>query len=219
MSSSGSQYVIDEDFSRGLENWWVEGGEQVWIENARLMMRSDGPDVGHGMVCTAWCRIPHPPNFVLELDAHVVSSGSQSNNINLFFGYSDPSGRPLFDSRHERKHADYGQYHNLNGNIITFLNAQDAPRDPHSEQLLARIRIRHCPGFQLLAETHAYECRQGVTYKLRVEKREGHIAFSVDGRPLLEARDPQPLGGGLLGLRTFRTFLWWDNIKLRAIEL
>lgn len=220
MSEGTPNIVIHEEFSRGMENWWVEGGEQVWIENARLMMRSDGPDPDHGSVCTAWCRIPHPPDFVLELDAHVVSSKTNSNNINLFFCYSDPSGVPLFESRHTRRNADYGLYHQLNGHIITFLNdsaANNEGRTPAPPR--ARVRMRRCPGFNLLKETFDYHCGQGVTYHLQVIKKRGHIAFSVDGKPILEAVDPEPLGGGLLGLRTFKTFLWWDNIKLTALEL
>jgi hypothetical protein len=39
----------------------------------------------------------------------------------------------------------------------------------------------------------------------------------VDGETLLEADDPEPWQGGLLGLRTYRTFLWWDNLRLNSI--
>ena len=70
-------------------------------------------------------------------------------------------------------------------------------------------------GFQLLAETFAGRCRQGETYKLRVAKRGGEIIFSVNGAEYLRATDPNPLGGGLLGLRTFQTRLWWGNLKVR----
>jgi hypothetical protein len=26
------------------------------------------------------------------------------------------------------------------------------------------------------------------------------------------------LGEGIFGLRTFRTYLWWDNIQIEALE-
>jgi hypothetical protein len=69
----------------------------------------------------------------------------------------------------------------------------------------------------LLAEHKEGECRAGVTYRLNVRKRGGEIVFAVDGRELARANDPNPWGGGLLGLRTFRTELWWDNVRVRPL--
>ncbi len=191
-----------------LDDWWVEGGERVWIENGHLQMKADSDKAG---VATVWRREPHPGDFTVELDAHVVSSSKDVNNINLFFSYSDPSGKPLEETRESRRNAEYGLYHKLNGYIITFLN------DPEGAGK-ARIRIRRNPGFKLLAETFAYHCRQGVTYHLKVTKTGGEIRFAVDGQELLRAVDPQPLGGGLFALRTFRTWLWWDNIRFQALR-
>jgi len=199
--------VIDEDFSRGMGGWWTEGGERVEVVDGRLDVRADNPQAPGGGVATVWCRTPHPADFALELDAHVVSSSLDANNINLFLSYADPSGRPLEETREARRNAGYNLYHQLTGYIITFLN------DPEGAGR-ARVRIRRNPGFRLLAETFAYHCRKGVTYHLGVVKRGGEIRFSVDGRELLRATDPQPLGGGLLGLRTYRTCLWWDNVRL-----
>jgi len=210
--------VIDEDFSQGMPNWWVEGGEQVWVADGRLYMRSEGPDADHGSVCTAWCKTPHPAHFVLEAEAHVLKeSKGPSNNINLFFCYADPSGVPLFETRQTRRNGDYGLYHALNGHIITFVNGREETGLNADGTPKARVRIRRCPGFQLLAETFAYHSLQDHTYRLRVTKRRGHISFAVDGKTLQEASDAVPLGGGLLGLRTFKTFLWWDNVKLTAL--
>mgnify|MGYP006208435713 CR=1 FL=1 len=42
----------------------------------------------------------------------------------------------------------------------------------------------------------------------------GFIRTGQDGRLLLEGRDEQPWTEGLLGLRTFQTDLWWDNIRV-----
>jgi hypothetical protein len=69
----------------------------------------------------------------------------------------------------------------------------------------------------LLAEHKEGECRAGVTYRLNVRKRGGEIVFAVDGRELARANDPNPWGGGLLGLRTFRTALWWDDVRVRPL--
>jgi hypothetical protein len=201
--------AIGEDFSRGMRDWWTEGGERVRVENGRLRMSADNPKVPGGGVATAWYRAPHPADFELELDAHVISSSLDANNINLFFNYSDPSGAPLEETRATRRYAEYALYHKLSGYIVTFLN------DPDAATGKARVRIRRNPGFHLLAETRAYHCRPGRTYRLKLAKQGGRIRFAVDGQELLEATDPDPLGGGYFGLRTYRTDLWWDNIRLR----
>jgi hypothetical protein len=210
---------MEEDFSRGLADWWTEGGETHWIEAGRLHMKADNPKIEGGGAATAWWRLPHPADFDLTLDAHVVSSSIEANNINLFFCYSDPAGKPLFDTRESRRTADYNLYHQLNGYIVTFLN--DAKGEGGRNQdgsAKARVRIRRNPGFQLLNETFTKQCRAGVTYQLSLSKRGGHIRFAVDGETLLEADDPEPWQGGLLGLRTYRTFLWWDNLRLTPVQ-
>ena len=198
-------------YRRGMEDWWVEGGERVWLEDGRIHMKADRAKTPGGGVATAWMRKPHAGDFEFEADAHVVSSSLNVNNINLFFGYSDPAGKPLEETQEARRTADYGFYHKLNGYIVTFLNDEEAGKGK------ARVRIRRNPGFRLLAETFAYECRAGKTYHLRLVKRGGEISFSVDGKELLRANDPEPLGGGHFGLRTYRTYLWWGNIKLRGL--
>lgn len=212
------KWIIDENFSAGMDNWWVEGGHEVRVEGGRLVVRADRPETEGGSVCTVWCRTPHPADFTLEMDAHVLKSAVDANNINLFVCFSDPGGRPLYETRESRRSAAYNLYHGLNGNIITFLNDRTAEGGRHEDgSTKGRVRIRRCPGFELLAETFTGRCRQGETYHITVTKHGGLIVYSVDGRELLRAEDPQPRGGGLLGLRTWATELWWDNIRLRAL--
>ncbi len=209
---------FQEDFSRGMENWWVEGGERVWVENGRLHVKADDPKTPGGGVATVWCKVPHAADYEFEAEAHVISSSIDANNINLFLNYRDPSGKPLFESRASRSSAAYKLYHDLEGYIITFLNDAQAEGGRNANgSTKARIRIRRCPGFQLLAEKFGGTCRQGVTYRLRVRKEGGEITFFVNDEEALRARDPQPLGPGLIGLRTFRTYLWWDNIRVTPL--
>ena len=211
--------AIREDFAHGMDNWWVEGGEKVWTTDGKLNVKADNPSVNGGSMATVWLRTRHPANFRLDFDAHVIASSLDANNINLFFSYSDPDGTPLERTRESRRTAGYNLYHKLNGYIITFLHEPDATGPASSdESSKARIRIRRDPGFKLLAETYTYHCRQGVTYHMQVVKRGGEIRFSVDGNELLHGTDPAPLGEGYLGLRTYRTWLWWSNIQLQEIQ-
>jgi hypothetical protein len=211
--------LLFDDFSKGMDNWWVEGGEKVWVEDGRLHMKADPDDGKTGNVCTVWCRQSFPADVKVELDAHVVSSTIEANNINLFLCYSDPSGKPLYDTRESRADAAYAKYHALTGHIFTFLKdyKQEGGAKPDGS-CKARFRMRRCPGFSLMTECFADHCERGVTYHVEVVKKGGRVALSVDGKQYLEATDQVPLGGGLLGLRTFRTYLWWDNLRVTELK-
>jgi hypothetical protein len=207
-----------EDFSGSMTNWWVEGGERTWLEGGRLHMKADNPKSKGGGAATAWWKIPLPADFELTLQARVISSPTNANNVNLFLCYSDPSGRPLFETRESRSSAGYNLYHEMNGYIITFVNDAAAEGGRNADgSTKARVRIRKNPGFRLLKEIFTKQCRAGVTYELSVTKRDRAIRFAVDGETLLEAVDERPWSEGLMALRTFGTYLWWDNIRVEAL--
>lgn len=208
-----------EDFSHGMDRWWVEGGKRVWIEDGRLYVDADPTREEKDIpaVCTVWCKQPFTGNLRAEFDAHVVRSSLNTNNINFFLHYSDPTGTPLYETRANRATAAYPLYHMLRGNIFTFLNDTDTRPAPAAEEQRARFRIRHCPGFQLLAEAYDYHCRQGVTYHVAIDRVDGRLSVVVDGIAWAQAEDPDPPQGGLIGLRTYRTVLWWDNIRVTPL--
>ena len=206
--------ILQDDFERSPDGampdgWWAEGGERVWVEGGRLRVKADPADPkGAGNACTVWHKQPFGGNVRVTFDAHVVGSSCDANNINLFLFYSDLAGRPLFDSRAERASGGYDLYHNLNGYIVTFLNdtEQSPPR--------ARLRLRRCPGFQRVSETFGYECRRGVTYHIDLTRQSGRLIYSVDDRPLLDWTDPAPLVAGHFGFRTWRTDLWFKDLRI-----
>ena len=213
-----AKVFIDEDFSDGMDNWWVEGNQRVWIEDGRLHVDADPPEGSEDpFVATIWHHTPIEGDVQIEFDAHVISSSTNVNNINFFFYYTDPEGTPLYDTREDRADGGYRKYHELNGNIITFLNDHRTRDDDETEDL-ARIRIRHCPGFVLLGETFNYHCRAGVTYRVKIIRRGNFIEFHVDDNYLLGVHTPERWEEGLIGLRTFRTYLWWDNIRVTALD-
>ncbi len=211
------QVLFFEDFSKGMDDWWVEGGVNTWVEEGRLHVNADPEGEGRqpGYCATVWCKQEFSGDLKVEFDAHVISSSLDVNNINFFLLYSDPEGTPLYDTRESRADGAYKLYHGMNGYIFTFLNdTREETKQLPADQRVARVRMRRCPGFKLLTETYDYHCRQAVTYHVEILRQGTHLSFSVDGNMLLEHEDPEPHTSGLIGLRTYRTYLWWDNIKV-----
>ena len=213
--------ILHEDFSKGMENWWVEGGENVWVENERLHVKADPEDLGDPRhVATVWHRKPISGNVRIEMKAHVISSTVGANNINIFFFYSDPDGRPLYETRNKRTDAGYRHYHDLNGYIMTFLRDRNMKKGKTPEgNAYARFRLRRCPGFNLVNQTYDdIGVREGQTYNLAITRKDGRITVRVNGKSYIEWEDEEPLEKGLLGLRTFRTNLWWDDIRVYQLD-
>lgn len=206
--------------------WWVEGGERVWIQDGRLHMRanadgsiaSDRSNV-RNYVCTVWNTTEFSGDIRVEFDAHVVASVPGVNNVNFFCLYSDPTGQPLYETRGARSGADYDLYHGLNGYIVTFLQdpSEQAEAWPDGTPK-ARFRMRRCPGFHLIDEAHDHHCRQGTTYHVAMTRQGAQLTYAVDGKVYASAEDPEPLASGIIGLRTYRTELWWDNIAVTALD-
>jgi hypothetical protein len=218
--ASKSEVLFFEEFSGNMNSWWVEGGERVWIEDGRLYVKAMGDKGPESRACTVWCKRVFPDNIRIDFDAHVVSSSVNVNNINLFFCFSDPAGKSLFFTREERNTATYKFYHQLNGYILTFLNDRKKRAGTYADgSSWGRFRMRRCPGFHLMTEKYAYHCRQGRTYHIAIIKRGSQISYSVDGSVYLEGYDDQPWRSGQIGLRTYKTFLWWDNIRVTELKM
>lgn len=210
-------YEDFDSFSDGSnlpEGWWHEGSVAVSIENGHL--RTDANPDGNGedfQISTVWLKKTFEGNLKVEFDAHVLASRGDQNNINFFFLFSDPTGKPLFDSREYRADGNYGKYHELNGYVFTYL-ANGNPEE-------ARFRMRDDPGFNLLQENRAYECKQGKTYHITITKVGNRISYAVDDTVFLDFVDdtanPEHKAG-IMGFRTYRTDLWWDNLKVTQLR-
>ena len=231
-SAAAEKTLFFEDFEKCGDGeklpsgWWAEGGEKVWIADGRLHVRAnaegrvakDRSNVSN-YVCTVWNRTELKGNIRVEFDAHVIASVPGVNNINFFVMYSDPSGKPIYETRASRASGDYNLYHSLNGYIVTFLQGQKRIRKYHPDGTAkARFRMRRCPGFRLIDESFGHHCRERVTYHVTFTKKDGALTYAVDGTTYLRAVDPKPLTAGIMGMRTFRTELWWDNIKVVGLH-
>ena len=161
---------------------------------------------------TIWLNRVFSGDLRVEYDVCILASADCVNNMNLFLGYSDPSGTSLYESRPTRVEGTYSRYHGLSGYIFT--HVADGNETP------ARFRFRDCPGFHLVAENRAYESRPGRVYHVTIEKRGNRFTYRIDGRLVLDATDDRfnPLHNqGLVGFRTWHTELWWDNVVVTRL--
>jgi hypothetical protein len=205
--------LFTHNTSRDNDDYWIEGGHRVQLDKDTVDVDADPPSGEGGHVCTIWCRHPFPGSVQAEFDARVVRSSIHANNLNFFLGYAEADGGDLYATRHRRADGEYAKYHNLHGYIFTFLNDRHGESDRDSDGLpVARLRIRRCPGFTLLAERYGYHCREGSTYHTILSADSGRLSATIDNTFHLEAFDPTPLPGGYLGFRTFRTHVIWSNL-------
>jgi hypothetical protein len=168
---------------------------------------------------TLWLDREFSGDIQLDFDVHVIAAEASENNINLFFLFSDPSGESLRATSGARVKATYSSYHGMNGYIFTYLE-NGAPGS--GREAPARFRFRDLPGFDnLLYETYAYEAARGKTYHVTVRKAGKRFIYAVDGRVLCDRVDDafNPVREkGLIGWRTWRTELWWDNLRVRRLR-
>lgn len=205
------------------EIYWSEGHASVTIKDERLLL--DAMSVKGSNGATVWLNRNFEGNVRVEFDAHVIESIDKANNINFFLFFSDPSGIELYDTRGERSDGVYPRYHcpteqahgycngrKLEGYIFTFVG--------NGNERKARFRLRDVPGFNLLSENNTYENKKGKTYKIVVIKEDAKLMYLVDGVVQLCHIDTEfnPVyTQGKLGFRTWKTFLWFDNLKVFSL--
>jgi Domain of unknown function (DUF6250) len=223
MSNAGEKdkVMFKEDFTKGMSNWWVEGGQSVKVHDGKLYVKANPKTFDktkNGGVCTVWCKRRISGDIQIDFDVCVTGSEIKANNINIFLFYSDPTGKSLEKSAHTRKSAAYSLYHQLNGYIFTYLNDfQNIGKKNKDGSSKARFRIRRCPGFKLITETFDYHARKNKIYHVTITRKGKELAIAVDGKVRLTAKDDNPLKAGYWGFRTFRTDLWFANVSVKSL--
>lgn len=184
--------------------WWSEG-VPARILNGRLFVDADTIEP---RVSTVWLDKTFSGDLQIEFDVYVVSSKEIANNLNFFLLYSDPAGKKLRDSGNERMDGDYSHYHQLNGYIFTNL--------ANGNEEKSRFRFRYNPGFKLLEEKFAYECKRETLYHIRIIKKGNHFEYWTNDHLVISTDvDADSVHNqGIIGFRTYRTSLWWDNLTI-----
>ena len=191
--------VYGWSFDKGLGGWFIEGESPVYVENGRLYMDAT---TEVSTVSTAWCPRVFEGDLILEFDACVVPP-ERSSNINFFMYASELDGGDVLDN--PRPSGAYKLYHNINNYIFTFVNDKGK----------GRYRMRRCPGFKLIHEVYVdHPAIINKVYHIQISKIGGRIRYFVDGEKIHDYVDEKPHNRGRMAFRTFRTKLWWNNLKV-----
>ncbi|MCW5977109.1 MAG: hypothetical protein KIT09_03490 [Bryobacteraceae bacterium] len=186
--------LYQEDFEGVADRWRFDGRGRQWIQDGRLQMSADGFE------CTAWFTPEIEGDVAILYQARILEPAGD-RNINLIFRAAGPDGGDVLRVPFT---GAYNEYHKLPNYIFTFTGT-------HS-------RLRRDPGFELASEDKTMLPAPDRTYDFAVGARGGAIRCWVNGRLVHSYDDPNPHSGGKLAFRTFRTRLWWDNLKVYRLR-
>jgi hypothetical protein len=187
------------------ERWVVEGNAALEVRDGRLHVATrQTPDLNQS--ATLWWREPLPANVLVEMTAGAAPAGGEANaaNLNLFFHAREPDGSPYRFGRS----GDYPEYHRIPNYIITLTGGFQP----------GWSRVRRNPGFVMLAEEPSTRSEPGQTYRIRVLIAGGRIRYWLGDRLVHDTRDPEPLPGGHFALRTWRSQVWWSDIRISSLS-
>ena len=186
--------LFEEDFEGVANRWRFDGRGRQWIEDGRLQMSADGFE------CTAWFTEELEGDVAILYEARILDPAGD-RNINLIFQALAADGGDVLRVPFT---GAYNEYHKLPNYILTFTST-------HS-------RLRRNPGFEMVAEDKSLLPEAGRTYQFTVTVRRRHVRCYIDGRLVHSYDDPAPHTRGRLAFRTFRTRLWWDNLKVHRLN-
>lgn len=204
--------ILNETFSYpdgpAPGHFWSEGCTAT-IKNGRLFIDADTTGPRQSSV---WLDKELKGDLSIEFDVHLVSSSDDANNINLFFMYGDPSGKPLRQSAQQREDGAYKRYHSLKGYIITNVTNGDTSE--------IRYRFRKNPGFKLISEAHEARKSRKQTIHITLIKKGNRIEYWEDQNKVFDVlntgTEPQ-YSKGLFGFRTWHTALEIDDLLIKPI--
>ena len=208
---SDGQIVLKEGFNYPdgavPAHFWSEGCPAV-VRNGRLFIDAD---TIKPRASSVWLDKELAGDLSIEFDVHVVSSSDDADNINLFFMYSDSSGRPLRESAAQRKDGLYRRDHEKSGYIFTNVTNGDS--------LHIRYRFRRNPGFKLIKEAKKSRKGREPEIHIKVLKKGNHIEYWENGNKIFDEtmEGYQPYEKGLFGFRTWHTALEIDNLLIKRI--
>ncbi|HMR85399.1 MAG TPA: DUF6250 domain-containing protein [Niabella sp.] len=209
---SGSGDLLKESFSYPdgplPGHFWSEGCAGV-IKNGKLFIDADttGPRAS-----SVWLNKELEGDLGIEFDVNLVSSSDDANNINVFFMYKDPSGKPLKQTAAQREDGLYSRYHQLQGYIFTNVTNGDTTD--------IRYRFRKNPGFKLVSQAQSARKNRKQKIHIKILKKGNHFEYWEDEQKLFDLTSDDvahQYNSGLFGFRTWHTAIEIDNLLIKKL--
>lgn len=185
--------------------WMVEGSAEITADTGRLAVVTVPTAENEDPGATLWWKQPLPENVLIEFIAGAALPAEQNAaNLNLILHAREADGSPYRFGRSGR----YGEYHESPNYILTMTGGFQE----------GWARVRRNPGFDLLAENREIRSEPGHVYHVRVAIVGGRIRCWLDGRLIHDVQDKSPLRGGQFALRTWRSRVWWSDLRISELS-
>jgi|GEM_PF-1004096 Domain of Unknown Function (DUF1080). len=186
------------------ERWVVEGDPEAVAREGRIhVVTPREPSASDA--ATLWWREPLPANVLIEFTAGSTFPADETNaaNLNLFVHARELDGGAYRFGRS----GSYGEYHKIPNYIFTLTGGFQE----------GWARARRNPGFHLVSEDRTWRSEVGQSYRFRVLIAGGRLRCWIDGKQVHDFRDPDPLPDGHFALRTWRSRVWWSDVRVAAL--
>ncbi len=201
-----------------LEDWVLEGGKSMSIEEGVLTLESEGTSTKPGPYnhLVAWLETEVPGDFYLEFDFR--PKNKQQGLAIIFFNTRGTGGESIFDPSLSERDGTFIQYHSgdLNGYHISYWSG-----------VRNGSNLRKNEGFALVqsGEDPISLDKSDQFHRVGIYKNDGTIRYYVDGELALEYQDDGTTNGpvwnhsGWIGLRQMDHAHWTQYRNLSVYPL
>jgi hypothetical protein len=187
------------------KRWIMEGRAETSAMPAGLLVVTTPAPDGTNPGATLWWHEELPADVLIEFLAGAeLPAENNAANLNLILHAREADGSPYRADRSGK----YDEYHQIPNYILTLTGGFQE----------GWARVRRNPGFGLLSENQEIRSEPGKNYHVRVAITGGRLRYWLNGRLIHDLRDPNPLPGGRFALRTWRSRVWWSDLRIYSLQ-
>lgn len=191
------------DDAHWRERWRLEGNATLEAGGGRLSIVTR-EEAGLEPAATLWWAEALPADVLIEATAGVAAPAEgNAANLNVILHARETDGPYRFG-----RSGRYGEYQTIPNYIVTLTGGFQE----------GWSRVRRNPGFVQLSEERSTRSEVGRTYRIRLLFADGRLRYWLDDRLIHDVRDPRPLDGGHFALRTWRSRVWWSDLRIAAVQ-
>ena len=189
-----------------MEGWRMEGQATTEYKDGWLHMQSPVQESHH----VYWCPETFPANFIAEWE--VQNQHPEAGLCIVFFAAAGQERRDLFDTSLKPRTGIFKQY--TKGDINNYHISYYANTPTQKDRPFSHLRKNK--GFKKVQVGQpGIPDSSTAIHKLRLIKNNGHIQLFLDGKPIINWTDNNPLAEGKIGFRQMR----WTHFAYRNFNV